>query len=129
MHGPDRTLPPVFVAASQFDILFDLASEAGTPAARLLLDELDRAVVVDDAVRGVTFARLGDAVRYRNPGTGRERDATLVTPDRADLQRGRLSVLAPAGAALIGLEPGAVLGWSEPDGRRHAVEVLEVLRS
>jgi regulator of nucleoside diphosphate kinase len=129
MCGPDKTLPPVFVAASQFDILFDLAAGHCTPAARLLMDELERAIVVDDGAPDRVFARLGDAVRYRNPETGRERDATLVTPDCSDVAQGRLSVLAPAGAALIGLEPGAVLDWAEPDGRRHAVEVLEVMRT
>lgn len=128
MCGPDRT-PPVFVADSQFDVLFDLASAAGTPTARLLLDELDRAVIVDDESQGRAFARLGDAVRYRNVDTGREHNSTLVTPERSDIAQGRLSVLSPAGAALIGLEAGAVLGWAEPDGRRHAFEVLEVVRS
>jgi regulator of nucleoside diphosphate kinase len=129
MRAPVRAPPPVFVAESQFDLLFDLAVTARTPAARLLEDELKRAVVVQDNVAGPAFARLGDAVRYRNLDTGRERSAVLVTPDCSDADQGRVSVLSPAGAALIGLEPGAILGWIEPDGRRHTVELLEVARS
>jgi len=127
MPAPSK-VPPVFVAESQFDVLFDLASDTDTPAARLLLSELDRAVIIKDGDPGHVFARLGDRVRYRNVESGREHTSTLVTPDRSDVDHGRISVLSPAGAALIGLQAGAVLGWAEPARPRRAFEVLEVVQ-
>lgn len=120
--------PPVFVAETQFDRLFNLASAASTPGAHLLRGELERAVIVDET-EARSFARLGDAVRYRDLRSGAERRAVLVTPDRSDIDQGRLSVLTLAGASLIGLEPGARIGWSDPMGRLHELEVLETARS
>ena len=121
--------PPVFVAESQFDLLFNLAEAGATPAARLLRDELERSQLIDDDACATLFARLGDSVRFRDLQSGRERSVILVTPDQADPERSRLSVLSLAGAALIGLEPGASFCWTGPIRRQHGIQVLEVAPS
>lgn len=126
MSSSNPRPPPVFVADEQFDELFDLAVASDGLGARLLLGELDRAILVGEGDPEGRFARLGDAIRYRDLCSGRDRSAILSTPGQADPGRGRLSVLAPAGAALIGLKPGAKLGWPEPTGRVHMLEMLEV---
>jgi regulator of nucleoside diphosphate kinase len=46
---------------------------------------------------------------------------TLSYPDDADAARGKVSILSPVGAALIGLRAGSQAQWQEPGGReRHA---------
>ncbi len=40
----------------------------------------------------------------------------LTYPEDADIERGRVSVLAPIGAALLGLKVGAAIDWPLPDG-------------
>jgi regulator of nucleoside diphosphate kinase len=44
---------------------------------------------------------------------------TLVYPDEADIDAGRLSVLAPLGAALLGARVGQVVRFDTPGGPRR----------
>jgi regulator of nucleoside diphosphate kinase len=50
-----------------------------------------------------------------------------VLPPEADISAGRISVLTPIGAALIGLSPGQSIDWETRDGRvgRLTVESVE----
>ncbi len=47
--------------------------------------------------------RMGSHVEYRDDATGDVRSVTLVYPGKADIAQGKVSVLTPLGAALIGL--------------------------
>lgn len=120
--------PLVFVAESQFDRLFGLASASHGPGAALLRAELDRAIVLKDEEAPQAFVRLGSRVRYRDLISGREWDVTLTPPEEASMDHGRLSVLTPAGAALVGLTPGARFEWIDTNRKTHALQVLEVGR-
>lgn len=122
----DRTRPAVYVAASEFDRLASLAESFPGPGARLLAEELDRAVVVEPRRTRRGFVRLHSTVSYLDHVSGQERTVTLVLPSEADIDQGRLSVTAPAGAALLGLSVGDVFGWRGQDGRLHELTVLRV---
>lgn len=52
---------------------------------------------------------------------------TLCYPADADPARGRISVLSPLGASLLGLEAGDVARWRTPLGEERTARVLEVL--
>jgi regulator of nucleoside diphosphate kinase len=45
------------------------------------------------------------------------REAVLVYPGGADASAGRISVLAPIGAALLGLAASDTIAWPLPGGR------------
>ncbi len=91
-----------------------------------LLFELDRARVVNDAALPPDVVRLGSVVRYR-PIPGEECVIKLVLPEAADEDRAyRLSVTSSHGAALLGLRPGDVMSWTDPNGRAHRLKVLRV---
>src|SRR5512146_1326859 len=62
--------------------------------------ELDRAVVVERLPPGVVAP--GSRVRFEDQRTRVIREAVLVYPTAADASAGRISVLAPIGAALLG---------------------------
>jgi regulator of nucleoside diphosphate kinase len=49
-----------------------------------------------------------------------------VSSSEADFAEGRVSVLTPLGAALIGLTIGQSITWSSRDGREHELTVLSV---
>jgi regulator of nucleoside diphosphate kinase len=49
-----------------------------------------------------------------------------VLPEDADIDKRRVSVLAPIGAALIGLSVGQEIGWKVADGRIRQLIVLAV---
>lgn len=51
---------------------------------------------------------------------------TLVYPHQADASQQRISVLAPVGAALIGLSEGATIAWPVPSGKLRTLEVVSV---
>ena len=119
--------PPVYVAESQFNQLFAFAASAAA-GAPLLREELKRALLADDDDPRA-FVRLGSTVRFRDLMSGRERVVQVVPPALGDIEHGRLSVLTPTGAALIGLAEGACLNWTGEDGWPRAVQVLRVVRS
>jgi regulator of nucleoside diphosphate kinase len=48
--------------------------------------------------------------------SGREHTLVLCWPDEADAAQGRVSVLAPVGAALLGLSVGQRIDWPGPEG-------------
>ena len=118
--------PPVYVTAADYERLSNFARVFHTPGAELLADELEHAVVVGGAKAPRDFVRLGSRVTWHDETTGRRHTAEIVAPDAADIDRDRLSVISPVGAALIGLRPGAALAWATPDGRPRAVRIEAV---
>lgn len=93
-------------------------------AAERLGSELDRAVVVDTLPPGVVTP--GARVRFEDERTGQVREALLVYPGDADASAGRISVLAPVGAALLGLAAGDAIAWPLPGGREARLRILAV---
>ena len=121
-------LPEIMLSESEHASLMNLASEAeqrlpgvGEP----LLAELDRAAVVAAHDLPDDIVRMGSAVVYR-ADTGAKREVRLVYPANADIAEGRISVMTPFGAALIGMKEGASIHWTARDGRTHRLTVLQV---
>jgi regulator of nucleoside diphosphate kinase len=65
-------------------------------------------------------------VRVRDLGSGQDTVYTLVFPREADVNAGRLSVLAPIGTALLGYRQGDEIEWPVPGGLRR-LKVMKVL--
>ena len=91
-------------------------------AAFVLQAELDRAQIVLMAPSEVV--QMGSTVEFRSD-VAPQRPLTLVFPQEADISAGRISILTPIGAALIGLSPGQSIDWEARDG---AVRELVVVR-
>lgn len=90
-----------------------------------LLTELDRARVVDDGRLPANVVRMGSSLRFTSD-LGEDRSVTLVFPGEADIAEGKVSVLTPIGAALIGLSQGQSIDWTARDGRVHRLTVESV---
>jgi regulator of nucleoside diphosphate kinase len=69
---------------------------------------------------------MGSEVEFRDDTTGKVRRVTLAYPDAADIDAGRISVLTPIGAALIGLSVGQSIEWQTPAGGWRSLTVLGV---
>ena len=93
--------------------------------AEFLLDEIERARIVDADAAPDDLVRMGATVTFRVDG-GDIRRATLVYPENADFGAGRISILTPVGAALIGLSTGQSMTWTRRDGSLRRIEVLAV---
>lgn len=89
-----------------------------------LEDELARARLVPQVAIPPDIVTMNSTCVFRFTDTSEEREVTLVYPEDADLAKQRVSVLAPIGAALLGLSAGQTIRWSTPEGPRE----LEVLR-
>jgi regulator of nucleoside diphosphate kinase len=120
--------PAIVLNTDDFRLLTNLAhagiSEASTVADDLLV-ELDRANVVPPEQLPADVVRMGSRVRYRT-GDGDEREVELVYPADADIDRTRISVMTPIGAALIGLAKGQSITWQTRAGRVQMLTVLKV---
>lgn len=65
-------------------------------------------------------------VLLRNPQGGEPYKLTLCYPADAQPATGFISVLSPAGLALLGLRVGDMARWCAPDGRALAARIMEL---
>lgn len=128
MTTKTKARPKVRVTEADFEKLAAIgrASRAPMPGASLLLEELERFVIVSDTDRRQKFVRLGSQVTYRDLVLQRERTVRVGLPGEANVDENRISVLAPVGAALMGLSVGDVFRWSGVDEKPREIEVLKI---
>ena len=84
-----------------------------------LQSELDRAIVVSSEAVPGNVVTMGSHVHYVDEATGLRRLVQIVYPAEANASEGKVSVLAPVGAALLGLSAGQTIEWDFPDSRRR----------
>jgi regulator of nucleoside diphosphate kinase len=122
--------PPIHLVDAEYDLIADLAlsMERRSPElSKLLLDEIDRAEIHAPGTLPAEIVSIGSEVEYLDMGTGERRRVRLVMPAEADIEAGRLSILTPVGAGLIGLARGQSIDWPCPSGRPRVLRILEVL--
>jgi len=81
--------------------------------------ELNRAMIVAPQEVPPTVVTMNSTIVLVDLDTNEEETYTLVFPEDADLSKGRLSVLAPIGTAMLGYEIGDTFEWDVPAGKRH----------
>ncbi|MGE5492227.1 MAG: nucleoside diphosphate kinase regulator [Actinomycetota bacterium] len=101
----------------------DFARLMAMPPTPDLQDELDKATVVPGESIGRNVVTMGAQVSYRDLKTNQLRKIEIVFPEEADPAQGKISVIAPVGAALIGLSVGQEIQWHFPDGSVHRLVV------
>ena len=88
--------------------------------------ELDRADVVDAGSIAPDVVTMHSVVRVLDLDSGITATYAVVFPAAADIDRRRISVLAPIGTALIGYRAGDEIEWATPGGTRR-LRIEEVL--
>lgn len=129
MHYAAVELPPIALVAddlARLEILASAASKRGAPAGEFLAQEIARARVVAGPEILPGLVRMGSHVVYRDDVSGDGREVTLVYPENADIAQGRVSVLTPLGAALLGLSVSQSIEFDTPSGGKRSVTVLSV---
>jgi regulator of nucleoside diphosphate kinase len=84
-----------------------------------LEEELDRAVVVDPGEIRPDVVTLDSRLSLVDLDSGEQLLFTLVLPSRSNLEKGRISILAPLGMAVLGYRAGDEIDWEVPSGRRR----------
>jgi len=133
MRHDSRTFaaPAIIVSDLDQERLTGLATaalERVPEVAEELLAEMARATVVEPENLPAAAVRMGSTVEFSSDGGARRR-VTLVYPGEADIAEGRISILTPVGAALIGLSEGQTIVSSRRDGGEQHLTVLSVARA
>lgn len=121
--------PPIILSESEHGILVGLAmsgARRNPDAARLLLEEADRARLVPETRLPADVVALGSHVTFTDEASGVTRRVQVVLPAEADIGKGRISILSLVGAGLIGLRAGQSIDWPVQDGRLRRLTVTEV---
>lgn len=90
-----------------------------------LSSELKRAVIVSSDAFPLHAIRIGSAVSVLDLATDKTVEFTLVMPEHADMQKNKVSILTPMGAALIGFRKGEEVKWKVPGGLK-SFRILDV---
>lgn len=93
---------------------------------KLLTEELLRAEVVEPQKIPRDIVTMNSLVKFRDMETREVYMYSIVYPANSDFEKGRISVLAPIGMALLGYRVGDVVEWPVPAGMRR-LKVEEVL--
>lgn len=117
--------PSIYLTPEDLDRLSRLVDAQGGRFARLE-GELARAVVVPREEIPHDVVTMNSRVLFENETTGERREITLVYPNEADIDAGKISVLVPVGTALLGLRVGQSIDWQLPSGETHRYRVIDV---
>lgn len=113
----------IFITDQDYHRLMTLVAQEESTMAEALEEELSRANVIAQAEIPRDVVTMNSKVKFWDASTDHESEITLVYPQDANLQEGRVSVLAPVGIALLGLSVGQSIDWKMPNG---AVKKLKV---
>jgi regulator of nucleoside diphosphate kinase len=121
----------IYATKIDHDRLSDLiktgtGSEKDQPHLRELRQELEKARVVDPRDIPGDVVTMNSRVRLKDLETDDEVIYTLVYPKDADVEEGKISVLAPIGTAILGYRAGATISWKVPAGLRKLL-IEEIL--
>ncbi|HNX23522.1 MAG TPA: nucleoside diphosphate kinase regulator [Spirochaetota bacterium] len=88
--------------------------------------ELENAEIVKPENIPPDFITMNSKIKFKDIESDESFVYTLVYPAEADSSKGKLSVLAPIGTALLGYRTGDVITWNVPDGVKNLM-IEEIL--
>jgi regulator of nucleoside diphosphate kinase len=121
--------PPLIVSSldlERLERLLESEPYRRLPGVDALREELGRATIVEPNEIPPGVVTMNSTARFIDDVTGERYELTLVYPEAAG-GADRVSIMAPAGSALLGLSVGHSISWQVPGGRRLQLRVLEVV--
>jgi regulator of nucleoside diphosphate kinase len=118
--------PPICLTQPDMDRLLHLIDAYPGKRFDKLESELLRAKVVPRDQVPKDVVTMNSRVLFENETTGERREVTLVYPDMADIDAGKISVLVPVGTALLGMRVGQSVDWELPSGAKQRYRVVDV---
>lgn len=123
--------PPIQIIDSEAEKLANLAlsvEDRLPQLSALLLDEIERADLFPADKIPADVVTMQSIVEFVDEGNGASRTVQLVYPPEADIDAGRISILTPIGAGLIGLRPGQSILWPDREGHQRRLSIKSVKR-
>ncbi|SOB76062.1 regulator of nucleoside diphosphate kinase [Marinobacter sp. LV10R510-11A] len=122
-------MPAILVAEEDFNRLSTLIEKQGdSDVADGLENELSRATLVPLAEMPAHVVTMNSSVRFQNTDSGKEHELTLVYPHEVGTGDGKISILAPAGSALLGLSVGESIEWPIRGRANIHLKIINVTR-
>ena len=124
--------PPIHMIDSEADALSRMAMEARErlpQVSEMLLGEIERATLHRASDIPPDVVTMNATVEFIDEANGAERTVQLVYPKAADISQGRISILAPVGAGLIGLRQGQSIVWPDRDGNERRLTIVRVVQA
>lgn len=118
--------PSLVISYDDFHKISSLLPLAKSETAELLEEELGRATLVAPEALSPNAVAMNTTIEYQDVDTGQTQKVTLVYPHEADIDKGYVSILAPIGAALIGLQVGQEIEWPMNGQRTKRIKILSV---
>ena len=120
--------PAIVVTRPDYERLSKLADAAmQTLSGEQLAAELDRARIVEADEVAPDVVIMHARFVFRDDLNGSTRTISLVYPGEENVDEGRISILTPVGAALLGLSEGQSIAWEGRDGVPRSLTVLQLL--
>lgn len=132
MKKQSNSRPPIWMIDTEAEMLSDLAmsvEERLPQVATLLLDEISRATTTSSAKIPSDVVTMNAAVEFIDEASDTTRTVTLVFPRDADISAGRVSILTPVGAGLIGLRRGQSILWPDREGKKRKLTIVNVVQA
>lgn len=121
-----RVVPALVILQEDFNKISALLAIAKPQIVDLLEEELDRAQVVNHDQLPKDIVTMNSIVTFIDLDSKKQDEVTLVFPHDADIEKNKISILAPIGAALIGLRTGQTIDWPVSSEKTRRISVTNV---
>jgi len=98
-----------------------------TPTMQHLEDEFARAQIVEPKDVPANVVTMNACVRITIAPASEATEITLVYPHDFRGDKGQVNILAPVGAAILGLAEGQEIEWPQLDGHLMKVKIEKIL--
>lgn len=125
-----NTLPGITISsldADRLEKLLETTQDRDFAGKENLEAELLRANIVAPEAMPDNVVSMNSTVRFRVKSSGEVFTKTLVYPKDMDDLGSKISILAPVGSALLGLEQGTSIDWPNPAGGKLSVVIEEIM--
>ena len=85
---------------------------------KLLNEELDRGIIIEDSVIENSFIRINSEVIIEDMDTKKQMKFQIVLPSQVNIKESKYSVLVPLSVAIIGFKTNDQVDWKLPAGNK-----------
>jgi regulator of nucleoside diphosphate kinase len=110
----------------QLEAMLERKEHRDNPALDGLRTELERADIVPLEQLPDDVVRMNSTVTFKVEESDKTFQRTLCYPHQMAGREDGISIVAPIGSALLGLEVGQTIDWRLPDGKHSHVRIIEV---
>ena len=118
----------IMISRNDYEKIAALAQNLETDTGALLEEELARAKILDSEKVPHNVVAMGSVVSFIDEANNQTSTVELLYPHEMNKESAyqKISVLAPVGAALIGLAVGHTIDWPLPNGKTKHLKVISV---